>query len=473
MENKEYNNLIYNNKFDELANICNISDLTTYKYINKYLLEYLLARNIHTTRMDSYAVNNKLWINLYMNYNITKPLVKASLDILLEKERRKYLLDILLSKMTKEEKRELYKNIKYTWVWLYRNKETEIIEIFKKHGIIISKTFLEMPKIVDNKLKSNKKLDTLLKVFSETFKDIDKNVLKVYIEEIKRYSKVDLHRTYIDVIRLIDYKMSNKNFKLKINDLDIYTGSYNSSDEYIAIDQYIHGLFNHELSHFLFEQYEDEDSLDLYKDYCKIRKEISKKSTVNKIVRYLKGFHEQVKYMKDIFTELYYKEISRQYGSVGDYILKIYLDIMAMKPEKMILDKEITEVYIDYDEVGQSIKELLASECKDYVDICLTNYYSEEYTLENLLDALLRGKINDGNLIDECYSGHTIEYFNGDRFLSLDECLADYDEIKCSKKADIIIDKLIELVGNDLVDLLEKHLHNKRGSKKKSKTKYR
>ena len=83
MENYEYNRLIRNGKLNELANIWNISDLTRYKYHMSYLLEYLLENNIHTTIMDNYASKDLLWINLYLKYNIIKPLINVPLELLL------------------------------------------------------------------------------------------------------------------------------------------------------------------------------------------------------------------------------------------------------------------------------------------------------------------------------------------------------------------------------------------------------
>ena len=471
MENAEYNRLVYNNKLDELANIWNISDLVQYRYLNKYLLEYLLEKNIHPTRIDNYAINNKLCVNLYMKYNIIEPLINVPLKLLLEQENNIYLLDILLDKMNDHQKIVLYKNIKYTWVWLYRHMENEIINIFKNHGILIPKTFLELPKITDNTINISKILNNKIKNFKKVFKDIDKNILNIYIEELKRSSKTDLHRTLFDIDKLIEYKKDNPSFKLCINNLAIYNGSYVPGNDSIIIDKHIHGIFNHELSHMLFEQYEEIAKQEIYREYSHIRRAITKQKTIYKIVNYLDDFHKRVNYMRTIFNELYFKEIEKQYGSISNYCLAIHLDILNIKPEKMTIDDEITEVYIDCDDVEEAVKELMASECKDFINICTTNYYREELSLENLLDALLRGNINRGDYYIESYSGHTKEYFNEDKYLSLDECLADYDAIKHSKKADLIINKLIELVGEDLVNLLEEYLENERGSKRLKKYK--
>ena len=112
MENKEYNRLIYNNKLNELSEIWNISDLTRYVYFNKYLLEYLLEKDIHTTRMDNHASKDELWIKLYIKYGITKPLLNTELDKLLVMNDNELLLETLLKKLSKKDKLELYNNFK-------------------------------------------------------------------------------------------------------------------------------------------------------------------------------------------------------------------------------------------------------------------------------------------------------------------------------------------------------------------------
>ena len=56
MNNPEYNKLIINKRWDELASTWNTGDLTRYKYLKRYLLEYLLEQGIHKRIMDSYAI---------------------------------------------------------------------------------------------------------------------------------------------------------------------------------------------------------------------------------------------------------------------------------------------------------------------------------------------------------------------------------------------------------------------------------
>lgn len=465
MENYEYNRLIFNNQLDELSNITNISDLIRYKYRNKYLIEHLLEKNIHTKRMDSYAILNREWAKYYIQYNIIKPLTKISLEILLEKEDDKLFLEKVLSVMTNEEKIELYRNFKYTSVWLYRHMEREIIDIYQKHGINIDRTFIALPQISDNNIKINGELKLLIGLFKQAYSDMDEYTLNTIVEELKRKSKNDKYRTSTDITKLIAYKYDNPDFKIKLNSNEVYIGEFSPLDKVITTDKYIPLVFHHELSHMLFYIQEEENIDDMYSEYCAIRKEITKKSTISKIVNYLKVFHRRVKYMKKVFAELYYAEINRQYGSFNNYALKIYNEIEDIKPEVITIDNDITSFYIDKDDILDTATEIIESECDDYVDICTKYYYIEELMLENLLDAVLRGRIHGRDYSINCLSGHSKNYFKSYKYASLDECLADYDAIKSSKRSDIIIDKLIELVGEDLVIFLDNYLEHNRGSK--------
>lgn len=477
MENREYNRLIYEGKLKELSEIWNISDLTRYQYCQKYLLEYLLEKNIHNTRMDNYACTNNEWIRIYIKYGIMKPLVNIPLETLLteydvlyhrRKENCDLLLDKILAKMNDKEKIQLYHNIKYKWIWIYQNNEDEIIDVFKKYQITIPRTFLKLPRITDHNLIVRGRINTMLDELSKTYSDIDNKVLKTMLEELKRTSKVDYRRTCNDILKLIEFKKDNKSFKVYHENFDITNGAYCSADDCIKTNKFIPGVFNHELSHMLLDTYEEIEDQDIYSQYVKIRKKITKPEKVEKIITYLQDFHKRFVYMSDIFLELYYHQVKKQFGSFDKYFKTIYKEIEELKPEKLILDDKNTEKYIEEDNIKEAVFEICSNECKNYIFICLNIYYREELALENLLDALLKGKIGDREYRIDCLSGHSKKYYREDKFTSFDECLANYDEIRSSSKADIIINKLIELTSEELVDFLDEYLTTARGSKRKS-----
>lgn len=469
MENKEYNRLIYNNKLQDLSEIWNISDLTRYVYFNKYLLEYLLEKDIHTTRMDSFAKSDELWIKLYVKYDITKPLLDIELDKLLVINNNELLLETLLKKLNNKDKVELYNNLKMNSFWLLRKNETLIIKLYKKYNIMLDNTFIKIPDILDKEITVNSKLNNLLKEFMNIFSDIDKNVLDIYVNEFKRKYKIDKKRTIFDIKKIIDYKKKNKCFKLTINDFinddNISSGEYDSSNNRIVINRYEHDIFNHELSHLFYDELENPTNTPnvIYKT---IQDKTLTKKTVDKIIDYLKEFHSRYNYMENIFRELYYTEINKKYGNFNNYCNKIYKSLLKSNPEFITMDSHDTIIYVDYDHLDDVVIELVTDECDLYTKILVLNYYSEELMLENLLDALLKGNIFEDKYDVDSLSGHSKKSFRKDKNLSFNECLADFDAIKNSKKADILINKLRIIVGDELVDYLENYIDINRKNKK-------
>ena len=465
MENSEYNRLIYNNKFEELANIWNISDLTRYKYINRYLLEYLLARNIHNTRMDNYATKDIIWIKLYLKYRITKPLVKIPLETLLEKDGRETILERLVRVMPNDEKLELYQNMKYSSLWLFRNIEPEIIDIYKRNGINLSKSFISLPRLNDKKITVSKKMKNAINNLKRTYYDTDKLTLNIIIEELKRKSKVDYKRAYMDILKLINYKLDNKDFKLDISKDDYLFGEYRPNDEEIIIDKYTHGLFHHEFSHLLFDEFELSENEEDCKYYVEIISNLNKAKVIKNITNYLNEFHSRVDFMRKIFRELYYKRINKEFGSFEAYTKKIFNDLKSNNLDYIVIDDIETDYYFDDDSIQDAVIEIVTSECRNYVEICITDYYADELYLENLLDALLKGKIWGHDLKVDSLSGHSKSYFRKEKTASFDECLANFDAIKNSKNADKLLNKLREIVGDELVFFLDNYVNEKRNSK--------
>ena len=471
MENSEYNKLIYNNRLYELSEIWNLSDLTRYIYLKKYLLEFLLEENIHTTRMDNYAYKDILWMKLYLKYGITKPLLKTPLDKLLVMNNNELLLETLLKNLNTKEKIELYNNFKYNSYWLLRKNETLIKNIYDRYNIDIKNDFIVIPSINEKNIPSNSILELVLKKFRKEFSDVDKNVLNVYINEFKRKAKVDKERTYIDILKLIEYKKNNKNFKLTIDeylDDEVSSGEYDSEKARIVINNYSHDIFSHELSHLFYDELENpKDTLNVI--YKTIQDKIVTKKTIDKIISYLKEFHQRYKYMKNIFRELYYTEIRKNFGDFNEYCNRIYDDILKYEPDTITIDNHDTTIYVDYDNLEDAVIELINDECDAYVKILLKNYYSEELMLENLLDALLKGKIHANTYDIDCLSGHDKKSFRKDKNLSFNEVLADFDAIKNSTKANVLINKLREIVGNELVDYLEDYIDKNRKLKTKKR----
>ncbi len=471
MENSEYNYLIRNHKLEELANIWNISDLTRYTYFNKYLLEYLLEKNIHTTRMDNHASTDKLWIKLYLKYNIREPLINAPLENLLVTDNNKLILDTLLCKLNREEKITLFKNMKKNSYWLYRINETQIINIYKKHGIKIPRVFIQLPLLSDKNVRVKSKLDGLFDEFIIAFHDIDKIILNTYINEFKRNSKINYNQTCNDISKLIKIKQDEPSFKLCLfeyfNDEEVSEGEYSSADNRIVINQTNHGIFSHELSHLLYDQLEYDDNSKYNRKYKRIKREVINDEVKKRIVNYLKDFHKRYEDMRELFKELYFANVNKKYGSYKNYFIKIANDLLLYKPEYITIDNNDTTIYFTDDNIKETVIELLAEEANLYISNLVYNYYTEELMLENLLDAILDGDIFEGEFDVKCLSGHSRESYNDESDLSLNECLADFYSIKNSPKANILTNKLRLIVGNRLVNFLEKYVAENRDCKEK------
>ena len=104
-------------------------------------------------------------------------------------------------------------------------------------------------------------------------------------------------------------------------------------------------------------------------------------------------------------------------------------------------------------------------EKNEYIKKHVRNFYSEELMLENLLDAILNGKIFDQFIDIECLSGHSNIDFLRDNSLSFNETLANYDAIKNSRKASKLICDLRFLIGDEIINFLDNYLVMNRGDK--------
>lgn len=459
MENYEYNNLIINNELDKLANINNQNHLVEYQYLKLYLIEYLLKNGIHTKIMDSRVQHSSKWIKFYLKYDVVKPLLKCYLKPLMDTVDGKLIIEQLLQKLNDDEKMELLKNLKNNSYWELHNHEKEIIELYQKHGIKLDQIFINNPTILDSKVSNRKKDENLINDFCEVFKDTNPYVLRVYLHEFKKRLSIDNKRAREDIKKLIAHKKENKSFTLLISNNT--EGEYNSGLNTITISPKRHGVLTHEMSHLMYQMFDEDEDL---KEYERIRKKITKKETIKKIVEYLKVFHKQFLDMENYFEQLYYRQIKAKYGSYNEYIKVICHDIYSSNSDIISVDDNLY-FYIDEDNIEDVATELLLIEKNEFKRTCTRDYYNEELMLENLFDALLKGAICDGKLGIECFSGHIGRDFDEYDDLSFDECLADYDAIKNSKKKDRLVSILDEIVGSDLIDFLDNYISRNRGVK--------
>ena len=462
MEKQEYNNLIINGKLNELANISMVDDLIRYRYLNRYLISYLLDAGIHTNIMDSRAILDIKWTKYYLKYNITKPLLKCHLKPLLMTINNELVLDTLLKKLNNADRIKLYENLKENNYWEIQTHEQEIRRSYAKVGITLPEIFIKKPLISDQKKHLSTKYKDLIEKFRKTFSETEENVLDAYTNEFKKRLLVNDKRMVSDIKKIIEYKKMHKDFSLNLScDTE---GEYNSEKESITISPYRYLVLTHELSHLMYDDIEV-NKRDIIKEYISIQNSINNDETIKKIVQYLDNFHKNYEYMKSIFKEMYYHEIKKKYKSYDEYIKAICTDIYKYHPDIIAIDDEMVYFYVDNDNIEDIVAELIHIEEEEYININVRNYYTEELLLENMLDALLNGKICDGMLDIDCLSGHAGCDFMDDYELSFNECLADYDAIKNSSKNSKLINDLEKLVGLDIIDFLEDYLLKYRGMK--------
>ncbi len=456
----DYRRLIREGKLDKIAEEWNIIDFTRYKHLGKYILEYLLEKNIHTNRMDSLAKNDKKWFKYYLKYNITKPLLSTSLELLLNVNDNELLLETLLKKLNKRDKEKLYRNLKCNNYFLFHNFESYLNSIFKKYGVDKPNIFIELPLIYNDKVKSYDELDIILDEFKKVFKDTHELVLNTFINEFKRKAKINKKQTYNDIKRLIKVKKDKPSFELVTPEYNLNVNPFDGEYKYLdhlQVNLYGRGIMNHEISHFIFNDNDDDEDEDLFGLYRILRQNTRKKDTITKMINYIKDFHNRYKYMKNMFKELYYKEIERKYGNINNYRLVILNDLRKYKPIFITFDIVFATIIVDKKRKINAVDYIIENELKKYQKVMTYNYYTEELMLENLLDALLNGAIWEGKYNVRCLSGHSKSYFKDNKVLSLEEVIADFYAIKNSPKANILINKLRDIVGDELVDFLESY----------------
>lgn len=477
MENKDYNRLIEENQIKKLLRIPT-DDLVKYKYQGRYLLEYLLENNEHYFIMDLNACHDIKWMKLYIKYNIIEPLLETNLQFLLERDGKCLVLDTLLKVFNNDQKLKLYRNMKVYNYWLFMCNEDIIIKTYKKYNIDLPELFIPIPTLHDEVISNNTRLENLLKEFKKAYKSMGNYTLDVCINEFRRKAKIDINRTCHDIKLLITYKKNNRTFKIITKNLtcedEEEIGNYNSTKNLIEIDNYHHGTFNHELSHMIYHIYERFHQL--YPGYnmsffnkYKLIQTIIKNKKIDNIITYIQDFHNRYIDICNYFTDLYFAKVEKKYGSYAKYKEAIDNDILENKLYLVEYSKdgEYIDVVDQYDEPIKSCRktaaeELIISHSAEYVYYSAKNYYNEELFLENLLDALLDGAIFDEEYDVDSLSGHGWEYFIQLNDLSFNEVLANYDAIIHSYQRDRLTKKLRDIVGDELVDLLDKYFNERK-----------
>ena len=460
MKREEYINLIINNQLEELSKVHYLDNLVKYQYKNKYLIEYLLEKNIHSIEMDNYLKYNADFAIFYLNYNIIEPLYNCHLKTLLSANNGELILDSLLNKINYQDKVKLYQNIKKNSYWFFRDYEEYVVNIFGKHGLLLPKVFIH------NKINSNNNLENnlLLEEFKLAYQDHSCIILDIIINELKNDLVNNEKYTIFEIKELIKYKNNHPNFKFIISNTS--NGSFNPDNETLEITPYRKGVFTHEVSHLIFEENDNSNNFEMINEYEKLCDNIDNdEEVISKIVNYLKKFHLKYNSMRPIFEKQYYDQINKKYGTYEEYIKKVANDLIKSNADLISIEyDQKVGMFVDSSDIESIVSELLIIEKNEFVKNELNNYFTEELMLENLLDAILHGRILDDLLDVECLSGHSFFQFSEDPLLSFNECLADYVAIKNSLKTNMLLDDLTELIGNNIIEILDNYLEINRSN---------
>ena len=449
----KYIELIKNNNYEELANINFIDELVKYKYQDKYLIEYLLEKGIHGSEMDDYLKYHDDFIPFYLKYNIIKPLLNCSLRVLLKRNNNDLYFDLILDKLNDEDKIKLYYNMRITSYNDFHELEREVIDIYLRHGIILPIMFISTKL---NKIDEIPLDYELIDEFKELFKDINLKLLNFLENEFKRSLIINPDRTINDLKKIIKFKKENPNFTF-INS-NVLDGSFDYKTLELKTNSKDSLIFNHELSHFLYQITEDNNILEGYEN---IRKTIDTENNLKRIKMFLMEIHLRYDKLKEEIEKEYDKKIREFYGSIDNYFKKIKLDMQDNKPEFLLVRNKNTNRDMGHIVTDSNLDDVTVSfmetEKFTYSMFECRKQFSPYLMLENMLDAIFNGKIFDDIELN-CISGHGTFYFTKNKTNSFDECLADYDAIKKSLEGVKIIKILKQLIGSQLIDFLDNYI---------------
>lgn len=396
---------------------------------------------------------------------------KNLLERLLQKNGEELYLDSVLNSLSYEDKKKLYQYIKYHYYYYFHIIERDIIEIYKRHGLNLKPVFIEYPTVKECTYKGDKKLNSLLEEFKLAYSDTDEATINYFISEFRKKARYDSKRTCCDIMRLINIKREYPNFKLIVENITSYDpsrgfGSSNNDhhkEKYIRITRHEEADFTHELSETLYNLSDPNNSDVLeFNDICDFLRIPEEKAIISE---YLEDFKQRYMSTWKHFQELYYKEIEKRFGSFSAYCEHLKQDILDSKTDVVVItndDGTFVQYPITPDTVDKCVGEILNDEGNLYINLCIKNYYIEERSLVTILDAMLSGAIGEGELSDFHPACHNRERFYGNQHGPFMESLAAYEVIKYSPRADVLISKLKELIGEVLVEIMENHINSRR-----------
>ena len=313
--------------------------------------------------------------------------------------------------------------------------------------------------------------EALIKEFSDLYsKDglSDQKVIDGLISNYKYLSSVNLELASLELEQLIAIKKNNHRFHFK----SLARSCFSSSDEAVYTKGYMEAT-NHEISH----------ALHYYLDG------FSEPDNYLEVIQNVRNNPETLKNVR-MFSEMFLNLKRSLESSSKDEIDKYYTDILGADGLrfklsnyfKMKINKEKTrQIYKDdfdpdvlstvldksysVDEYISQSKELASKRLTDIKLQCEYGYYIE---IADIIDAVYQGyyadkilKDENNKLISACPAGygHGTKYF-ADSSMIFKEMIADYGSIIKSKNAEEALKMLRNIVGDELVDMLDDYYMN-------------
>lgn len=323
----------------------------------------------------------------------------------------------------------------------------------------------------DEEIKSP--VEDLLEELRDLFQKDGKSDMKIVEALIKSYR-------YTTSINPIFIKELKQIIELKINRPTFYyireknSGYFRESDESVFVENEVISTLNHETGHALHYFLTDFATPDDYNEV--LNKILHNQDSLRKIDNYSKLYHQILEEMEERAKLIVSKNITSDNleEDIDDFLA--LLSTEREKFEQKYLEKGYSKETLDIilDNVftkEEFLKQKTEIEEREVSDIIMRYDYDAFISIGDIIDAITSGKFkgnvlkNDENQVISSAYGHGIRYYsrNDDSeslHFKFTEMIANYSAIIKSKNSEKIIVLLRDIVGDELVDMLDDFYKN-------------
>lgn len=310
----------------------------------------------------------------------------------------------------------------------------------------IIKEQLDSYKIEEENPEIKELIDELIELYSDEYKDEEVlNILRINYMYLCHQDE----NFIIEVKKLIKLKKENPYIQLS----KTKEGSHYLKGRVLISDDVFY-ILNHELGHLYFEyickhrlpyEFDKEVTKLQYSDEFMKEKLVSFSTLANNIA-------SQVSEEADVIVEKLYENENEEYRQE----IKDYLDNVELPEwiEKNINRNVLTEEYYQRDKrIKKETLKLIIMRCR-FPEICIISDMLDEITFGKYGSYRLRDK--DNQMLN-CLFGHGEAYFRGDKYLIFNELFANYLALIKLKDSEEHLLFLRQIVGNDIVDMLDNY----------------